>query len=75
MTDEEFRLIFPARQDVTFVYEVMARGPGSAWARGFPKHQAMGIRGLLFGGLPGNAQCHPTRRDEEAADSGGSRLR
>jgi hypothetical protein len=82
-TDDEFRLIFPAGQDVAFIDEVMARGPRSEllealdrmWTRRIPKHEAMGIHGLLFYGLPGRAQYYPTRKDEEAVNPDGSRLR
>jgi hypothetical protein len=35
----------------------------------------MGIHGLLFYELEGKKQYYPTRRDEEAENPGGSKLR
>jgi len=82
-TDEEFSLIFPRGQDVAFIDEVMARGPEAdlnkafekIWKRRIPKAQAMGIHGLLFYELEHKKQYYPTRKDEEAINPNGSRLR
>jgi hypothetical protein len=82
-TDEEFALIFPAGQDVAFIDEVMARGPEKLldevftriWGRRIPKRDAMGIHGLLFYELEHKKQYYPTRRDEEAINPDGTRLR
>lgn len=82
-TDEEFALIFPRGQDVAFIDEVMARAPRAGldkaferiWQRRIPKAQAMGIHGLLFYELEHKKQNYPTRRDEEAINANGSRLR
>ncbi|CAN7757138.1 hypothetical protein LJR084_007046 [Variovorax sp. LjRoot84] len=83
-TDEEFSLIFPAGQDVAFIDEVYERGLDEAtlnsafkalWTRRVVKAQAMGIHGLLFYQLDEKKPYYPIRRDEEAANPGGSRLR
>ena len=36
-TDEEFALIFPQGQDVAFISEVMARGPGKQLDEAFAR--------------------------------------
>jgi hypothetical protein len=82
-TEEEFALIFPAGQDVAFIDEVLARGPekeltdafNRIWNRRVAKRDAMGIHGLLFYGLDHKKVYYPTRKDEEAANPGGTRLR
>jgi hypothetical protein len=82
-TDEEFSLIFPEGQDIAFIDEVMARGPEAdlnnvfekIWKRRIPKAQAMGIHGLLFYELECKKRYYPTRKDEEAVNPDGSRLR
>jgi hypothetical protein len=82
-TDEEFAIIFPASQDVAFIDEVMARGSEKnlsevftrIWGRRVPKHEAMGIHGLLFYELENKKQYYPTRKDEEAINPDGTRLR
>ncbi len=82
-TDEEFALIFPTGQDVAFIDEVMARGPleqlaeafTRIWKRRIPKRDATGIHGMLFYELEHKKQYYPTRRDEEAINPDGTRLR
>ena len=82
-TEEEFALIFPDGQDIAFIDEVMARGPEKQldeaftriWERRIPKRAAMGIDGLLFYELEHKKQYYPTRKDEEAINPDGSRLR
>jgi hypothetical protein len=82
-TDEEFALIFPAGQDIAFIDEVMARGSqeqldevfARIWERRVPKRNAMGIHGILFYELEHKKQYYPTRRDEEAINPDGTRLR
>jgi hypothetical protein len=82
-TDEEFTLIFPANQDVAFIDEVMARGPEEylneaftrIWRRRIPKREANGIHGLLFYGHERKKKYYPTRKDEEAINPDGTRLR
>jgi hypothetical protein len=82
-TDEEFGLIFPAGEDVAFIGEVMERGPEEVldaafsriWKRRVRKCEAMGIHGLLFYELDAKKQYYPTRRDEEAINPDGTKLR
>jgi hypothetical protein len=82
-TAEEFLLIFPPEQNVAFIDEVYARGPekeldgafNQIWTRRIPKQSAFGIHELLFYGLDSKKQYYPTRRDEQAINPNGSRLR
>lgn len=82
-TDDEFALIFPTGEDVAFIDEVYERQDAGAlnsaferiWARRIPKKEAMGIHGLLFYELEEKKQFYPTRRDEEAQNPDGTRLR
>lgn len=83
-TDEEFALIFPEGQDIAFIDEVYGRGIGEStldsalkalWTRRVAKSQVMGIHGQLFYELDEKKQFYPTRRDEEAENPGGYRLR
>lgn len=82
-TEEEFSLIFPEGHDVAFIDEVMARGPENElddafnriWKRRIPRRDAMGILGILFYELDHKKQYYPTRKDEEACNPNGTRLR
>jgi hypothetical protein len=82
-TEEEFALIFPQDQDVAFIDEVMSRGPEKEiddaftriWQRRISKRDAVGIHGLLFYELEHKKQFYPTRKDEEAQNPDGTRLR
>jgi len=82
-TEEEFALIFPEGQDVAFIDEVQKRGDAKAldaafeniWKRRVPKREANGIHGILFYELEQKKAYYPTRKDEEAVNPNGSRLR
>ena len=82
-TDEEFALIFPSGQDIAFIDEVLARGEATAldeafrniWLRRIPKINANGIHGVLFYENEHKKVYYPTRRDEEAVNPDGTRLR
>ena len=84
-TNAEFRLLFPHGHDVAFADEMIRRNRGRRaalhealkriWNRRLPKSQAVGIHGLLFYDLPQKKQYYSTRRDEEACNPDGSRLR
>ncbi len=82
-TDAEFALIFPGDQDIAFIDEVMARGPEQElndaferiWQRRIPKREAAGIHGVLFYELDVKKPFYPTRKDEEARNPDGTRLR
>jgi hypothetical protein len=82
-TDDEFAIIFPSGQDIAFIEEVVARNTASMlgetfkniWMRRLHKNKAMGIHGILFYGLDNKMKYYPTRKDEEASNPDGSRLR
>ena len=82
-TEEEFSVIFPAGQDVAFIDEVFSRADRASldktlamlWTRRIRKSEAHGIHGTLFYEHERKKAYYPTRRDEEAANPGGSRLR
>ena len=86
-TDEEFELVFPQGTDIAFIDEVTVRHHGTRnefkideafngiWSRPVKKCEAMGIHGILFYELEGKKQYYPTRRDEEAINPDGTRLR
>ena len=82
-TDEEFALIFPSDEDVAFIDEVYQRSPAkqldpafaNIWKRRIAKANAMGIHGILYYGLEWKKAYYPTRRDEEAVNADGTRLR
>ena len=82
-TEEEFSAIFPVGQDVAFIDEVYARGDramldrafNAIWTRRIPKVEVQGIHGLLFYELIGRKRYYPTRKDEEAINPDGTRLR
>jgi len=82
-TDEEFSLIFPSGTDVAFIDEVYEKQSPQTldsvfteiWKRRVSKCQAMGIHGILFYECEHKKVYYPTRRDEEAVNPNGSRLR
>ena len=82
-TDEEFSLIFPDGTDIAFIEEIYARGGGQAldgafnsiWKRRVRKRDAQGIHGIVFYELPDKMAYYPTRKDEEAVNPDGSKLR
>ena len=82
-TEDEFRLIFPPGEDVAFIDEVYKRSSAQGlevalariWNRRIPKSDAIGIHGVLYYGLEHKKAYNPTRRDEEAVNPDGTRLR
>ena len=82
-TDDEFALIFPNGTDVAFIDEVYQNQPSqmldeaftAIWKRRVPKREAMGIHGILFYECEHKKVYYPTRRDEEAVNPDGARLR
>ena len=82
-TDDEFALIFSAGTDVAFIDEVYQQQSAEVldaavtaiWKRRVPKSQAMGIHGILFYESERKKVYYPTRRDEEAVNPNGSKLR
>lgn len=82
-THEEFAVIFPSGQDIAFIDEVSLRADQASlekalamiWTRRLRKSEAHGIHGILFYGHERQKVYYPTRRDEEAVNPDGSRLR
>ena len=82
-TDEEFSLIFPNETDIAFIEEICARGDSQTldaafkgiWKRRIRKRDAQGIHGIVFYELPAKMAYYPTRKDEEAVNPDGSKLR
>jgi hypothetical protein len=82
-TDEEFSLIFPSGQDIAFIDELFSRAERATiektltmlWTRRLRKSEAHGIHGTLFYQNESKKVYYPTRRDEEAVNPDGSRLR
>lgn len=82
-TDDEFSLIFPNGTDIAFIEEIYAKGDEQAldaafnniWKRRVRKRDAQGIHGIVFYELPDKMVYYPTRKDEEAVNPDGSKLR
>jgi hypothetical protein len=82
-TDDEFDLVFLPGQDIAFIDEVIARGPEGKldevftriWQRPIRKAEVMGIHGILFYELGHKKRFYPTRRDGDARNPDGTRLR
>jgi hypothetical protein len=82
-TEEEFFLLFPAGTDIAFIDEIHARVDSelldkvfaNIWKRPVKKSEAMGIHGTILYELAEKKAYHPTRRDEDAINPDGSRLR
>jgi hypothetical protein len=82
-SDEEFALIFPAGTDIAFIDEVYVREDEQAldaafqniWRHPVKKAQAQGIHGIIFYELEEKKVNYPTRKDEEAVNPDGSKLR
>lgn len=82
-TDEEFDLIFKRGEDIAFIDEVYERAAATEldvvfqriWSRRVRKAEAKGIHGLLFYENLHKKVYYPTRRDEEAVNPDGTRLR
>jgi hypothetical protein len=67
-TDIAFAEDFEEREDLLPVFERI-------WRSRMPKAQAQGIHGTYFVGLEHKKVYYPTRRDEEAINPDGTRLR
>lgn len=76
-TEDEFRLIFKGNSDVAFIDEVEVGEETfkNIWNRRIKKSEANSIHGILFYELENKKKYYPTRRDEEAKNPDGSRLR
>lgn len=82
-TAEEFALVFPEGTDIAFIGEVYEKGDSQVldaafnkiWKRPVKKSQVQGIHGILFYELDEKRVYYPTRRDAEAVNPDGSKLR
>ena len=82
-TDEEFALVFSNGTDIAFIGEVYANGNAelldtafkNIWQRRVKKSDAKGIHGTIFYELDEKKVYYPTRKDEEAINPDGSKLR
>lgn len=82
-TDEEFAALFLEGHDIAFISEIRVRTSSGhlssilkqLWSHRIPKKDALGIHGLLFYELDHKKAYYPTRRDEEAINPNGSRVR
>jgi hypothetical protein len=85
-TDKEFEMIFPVGTDVAFIDEVLGRFEGrerkiidrvfaEIWKRRVKKADILGLHGTLFYEMEYKKVYYPSRRDEEAINPDGSRLR
>ena len=82
-SESDFALLFPDGTDIAFsedledrkdnelVREALAR----LWKSRVRKPEVQGIHGTLFYGLAHKRKYYPTRRDEEATNPDGSKLR
>ena len=83
VTDEEFSMIFPEGTDIAFIDEVYEKQNPKMldaafdriWKRRVPKAKAKGIHGTIFYELVEKKAYYPTRKDDEAVNPDGSRLR
>lgn len=80
-TDEHFPVLFPETTDIAFSTDFDSADPRileifkQLWRHRIPKVEAMGIHGTLFVDMEHKREYYPTRRDEEACNPDGSRLR
>jgi hypothetical protein len=82
-TEDQFVLIFPRGTDIAFIDEVYDRESPDLldaafreiWSRPVRKTDANGIHGILFYELESKKQYYPSRKDQEAINPNGSRLR
>lgn len=82
-SDDQFAIIFPDSTDVAFfdeveknnVPEAVEKAFDGVWMRRVPKSKVAGIHGTLFYELEFKKAYYPSRKDEEAVNPDGSRLR
>jgi hypothetical protein len=78
--DDDFAQLFGRDTDIAFAEDFEGRddlGPvfERIWRGRIPKAQTQGIHGTYFVGLEDKKAYYPTRRDEEAINPDGTRLR
>jgi hypothetical protein len=79
-TESEFNLIFKNGTNIMFSDELdngieVEKAFENIWARRIPKDTAMGIHGTIFYQMEHKKEYYPTRKDEEAKNPNGSKLR
>ena len=82
-SEEQFAIIFTSGTDVAFIDEVEANNSeetinkafAGVWNRRVPKREVVGIHGTIFYNLEKKKSYYPTRKDEEATNPDGSKLR
>ncbi len=82
-SDDQFNLIFPEGTDIAFIDEVYERENeadldlafNEIWERRIPKKSAMGIHGVIFYENDHKKEYYPGRKDEEARNPDGTKLR
>ena len=82
-TDEEFALIFPEGTDIAFIDEICEKDNqrllddafDRIWERPVKKSEAQGIHGIIFYGFEEKKIYYPTRKDADAINPDGTRLR
>ncbi|MDP4078975.1 hypothetical protein, partial [Acidovorax sp. A1169] len=82
-SDDEFSVIFKKATDIAFIDEIYEAGDSKElddifskiWKRPIKKIDAMGIHGIIFYELGNKKIYYPTRRDSEACNPDGSKLR
>jgi hypothetical protein len=79
-SDDDFAQISGNESDIAFGEDFQGRDDllpvfERVWRGRVPKVQAQGIHGMYFVGLELKKAYYPTRRDEEAVNPDGTRLR
>ena len=82
-SDEDFSKLFPPGTDIAFIDEIYAKGSESGldlifkrlWQNRVEKSKVNGIHGTIFYELDDKKPFYPTRKDEEAINPDGTRLR
>jgi len=82
-TNEQFKLIFPKGTDIAFIDEVYEREDHvildsafkEIWTKPIPKKEVQGIHGILFYENEHKKEYYPSRKDAEACNPNGSKLR
>jgi hypothetical protein len=82
-SDDDHAILFPDNTDVAFAEDFESRTDRNQvqaalerlWHHRVPKAEAMGIHGILFFQLSEKRDYYPSRKDEEAVNPDGTRLR
>jgi hypothetical protein len=82
-SDDDHALLFPNGTDIAFAEDFESRADIDSleaalerlWLNRVPKAQAMGIHGTLFFQSSEKREYYPSRKDEEAVNPDGTRLR